>query len=151
MGYLDSLRSVLLTEFMWNFLQCARASLCVTPASDDWDRDLLCVCWHQIVKGFCLLQGQACPASRRQCTMIVMAMECEWQAGSHVVAGEQEAQNAPVSDISLSFIKTLHSFRSTRSLCRWFLFHHLSLPRSLFVPLSVRLFFFSIFIWNKFK
>lgn len=120
----------------------ARASLCVTPACDDWDRDLLCVCWHQIVKGFCLLQGQACPASRHQCTMIVMAMECEWQAGSHVVAGEQEARNAPVSDISLSFIKTLHAFGSTHSLFRSFPFHHLSLSlsRSLFVPLSVPLF-----------
>lgn len=50
-------------------------------------------------------------------TMIVMAMECEWQAGSHVVAGEQEARTAPVPDISLSFIKTLHSFRTTHSLC----------------------------------
>lgn len=50
-------------------------------------------------------------------TMIVMAMECEWQAGSHVVAGEQEARTAPVSDISLSFIKTLHSFITTHSLC----------------------------------
>lgn len=51
-------------------------------------------------------------------TMIVMAMECEWQAGSHVVAGEQEARTAPVSDIILSFIKTLHSIitRPTHSL-----------------------------------
>lgn len=48
--------------------------------------------------------------------MIVMAMECEWQAGSHAVAAEQEARTAPIPDISLSFIKTLYSFITTHSL-----------------------------------
>lgn len=48
--------------------------------------------------------------------MIVMAMECEWQEGSHVLAAEQEAQTAPVPDISLSFIKTLFSFITIRYL-----------------------------------
>lgn len=34
-----------------------------------------------------------------------------------MVAGEQEARTAPVPDISLSFIKTLHSFTTAHSLC----------------------------------
>lgn len=77
-------------------------------------------------------------------TMIVMAMECEWQAGSHVVAGEQEARTAPVSDISLSFIKTLHSFRTTQSLCCEISAVHFFLPSGSLISWSLFLFYFYV-------
>lgn len=67
-----------------------------------------------------------------------------------MLAGEQEAQTAQLPDISLSFIKTLHSFITTHSLrCKIFLvyiffFYHLSLSSAdLFSPLLFQFLFLS--------
>ena len=119
----------------WNSLQllCAGVSICVASPS--------CVCVRDSRQLLASDRGGVLFVTRTGLspppgvgiTMIVMAMECEWQAGSHVVAGEQEARTAPVPDISLSFIKTLHSLRTTHSLCckispiYFPFFHHLSL------------------------
>ncbi len=120
-------------DLNWNLLEllCAGVSICVVSLRDVRHCVSVCVCVCVCV---CVRSSRQLLASDHGgvlfvtrtglspppgvgITMIVMAMECEWQAGSHVVAGEQEDRTAPVPDISLSFIKTLHSFLTTHSLC----------------------------------
>lgn len=113
----------MLRNWSWNLLQvlCARVSICVHRCVTL----VVCVCERSSRQLLASDRGGVLFVTRTGLspppgvgiTMIVMAMECEWQAGSHVVAGEQEARTAPVPDISLSFIKTLHSFITTHSLC----------------------------------